>query len=166
MGKGQGMRHPYFLVALGLFSFAGMGILHKLGDRLRGRPLPIAVWAVVAAGLISGVRALTTHALALHPLPPPILLIAIPFGICTGLSLWMFQEGLRYGRIATSWLLINLSAGVPTVLSIVFYRETLGPKRILALLLVVVSMLLLWWDRRGASRALAGEQLTVTTEVL
>ena len=160
------MTSPYLFVLIGLFSFAAMGVIHKLGDRLGGRPLPIAIYAVLAAGLISGVRAVATHSVAVHPLPPPILLIAIPFGIATGLSLWLFQEGLRYGRIATSWLLINLSAGVPTVLSIIFYHEALGAKKVAVLLLIVISLLLLWWDRRSASEAEQAAETSVTTEVL
>ena len=39
------------------------------------------------------------------------------------IALWLFQRGLRYGRIATSWLLINLSSAVPTALSVIVYHE-------------------------------------------
>ena len=58
---------------------------------------------------------------------------------------------MRYGRISTSWLLINLSAAIPTVLSIVVYKEALSLRRALVLLMIVGSLLLLWWDRRKDS---------------
>jgi drug/metabolite transporter (DMT)-like permease len=72
---------------------------------------------------------------------------------------------LRHGSIATSWLLINLSAGVPTVLSIVFYREAVGWKKALVLVLVVVSLLLLWWDRRVRDEQ-PDTATAITTEVI
>ena len=89
-------------------------------------------------------------------------LIAIPFGAGAALALWLFQRGLRYGRIATSWLLINLSAGVPTVLSVVIYHEPLSTRRISVLLLIVVSLALLWWDRKqDMDKAQTGDMLPV-----
>ena len=143
------MTNPYLYALIALFSLAAMGIIHKLGDRYKTEPLPIALYAMIAAGVLSSIRAVATHTLALHPAPPRILLVALPFGASAALGLWLFQKGLRYGHIATSWLMDNLSAGIPTVLSIVFYHEQLGWKKASILLLIVVSLLLLWWDRRG-----------------
>jgi EamA domain-containing membrane protein RarD len=75
-------------------------------------------------------------------------LIALPFGGCAAAALWLFQRGLRYGRIATSWLLINLSAAIPTFLSVVVYREPLSLRKVSVLLLIMASLVLLWWDRK------------------
>jgi drug/metabolite transporter (DMT)-like permease len=143
------MTTAWLFAVLGLLSFAAMGIIHKIGDRLEAQPLPIVFYALITAGLLSGLRVLWSHAASTGFLPPRILLIALPFGGSAGLALWFFQKGLRYGSIATSWLMINLSAGVPTVLSVLFYREAIGWKKTLVLGLVVISLLLLWWDRRG-----------------
>jgi len=154
------MATAYIFLLLGLLSFAAMGIIHKIGDRRHAQPLPIALYALVAAGVLSSVRVVGTHALSSGSLSsgslssafalPPILLIALPFGAAAGLSLWFFQRGLRYGSIATSWLLINLSAGLPAVLSVLVYREALGWKKVLVLGLIVLALLLLWWDRRNS----------------
>jgi uncharacterized membrane protein len=160
------MTNPYLFALIALFSLAAMGIIHKIGDRCKTEPLPIALYAMVTAGVLSGVRALGTHTLALHPPPPRILLIALPFGASAALGLWLFQKGLRYGHIATSWLLVNLSAGIPTVFSIVFYHEQLGWRKASVLLLIVVSLLLLWWDRRGQSGQAQPASSYVSTEVL
>jgi drug/metabolite transporter (DMT)-like permease len=160
------MTTSYLLMAMGLLSFAAMGVIHKIGDRCGARPLPIALYALVTAGLLSAVRVLWTHSLSTSFLPPRILLVALPFGASAGLALWFFQTGLRHGSIATSWLLINLSAGVPTVLSIVFYREPVGWKKALVLVLIVVSLLLLWWDRRAVGESPDTETSVITTEVI
>ena len=159
------MTTSYLFMAIGLISFAAMGVIHKIGDRCDARPLPIALYALVTAGLLSALRVWWTHSLSAGPAPPRILLVAIPFGASAALALWFFQTGLRHGSIATSWLLINLSAGVPTVLSIVFYREPVGWKKALVLVLVLISLLLLWWDRR-ARDGQPNSATSIATEVI
>ena len=142
------MTTAYLFAALGLLSFAAMGIVHKIGDRLHGQPLPIALYAMVTAAACSALRVIWTHALPAGMKMPPLLLIALPFGVAAGLCLWFFQTGLRHGSISTSWLIINLSAGVPAVLSILVYHEVVSTKKAFGLALMVISLLLLWWDRR------------------
>lgn len=139
----------YALMATGLVCFASMGIIHKLGDRLHAQPLGIAMIAMTTATLISLASATLLQGDAIRTIPLTAILIALPFGASAGIALWVFQRGLRYGHIATSWLLINLSAGIPTTLSIFVYREPLTTRKMLVLLLVTISLLLLWWDRRG-----------------
>jgi drug/metabolite transporter (DMT)-like permease len=160
------MTNPYLYAVIALFSLAAMGIVHKLGDRYRTEPLPLTLYAMITAGVLSSIRALGTHTLVSHPPPPQILLVALPFGASAALGLWLFQKGLRYGHIATSWLLVNLSAGIPTVLSIVFYHEHLGWKKSSILLLIVISLLLLWWDRRGQTGPTRDASSYASTEVV
>ncbi|MBV9677684.1 MAG: EamA family transporter [Acidobacteriaceae bacterium] len=142
------MLAAYLLMAAGLVSFAGMGIVHKLGDRYGAQPLGIALFAMLTASAVSFLYTALFQGAAIHTIPPRVMLLAVPFGASAAIGLWLFQRGLRYGHIATSWLLINLSSGIPTVLSILFYREPLNLKRMLVFLLVIASLLLLWWDRR------------------
>ena len=139
----------YAFMAAGLVSFAAMGIVHKLGDRTGAQPLGIAMFAMMAASLVSFLCAVAFQGSAIRTIPATAILLALPFGASAALGLWMFQRGLRHGRIATSWLLINLSSGIPTLLSVVFYREALGIRKIIVLVLVIGSLLLLWWDRRA-----------------
>ena len=54
---------------------------------------------------------------------------AIPFGIAASIAILAFQAGVKHGNIATSWLAINLSAGIPTVASILIYDEPVGTAR-------------------------------------
>jgi drug/metabolite transporter (DMT)-like permease len=138
----------YLFMAGGLVSFAAMGIIHKLGDRSGAHPLGLTLIAMGTAALASLASALLFQGSAMRTVPWVAILIAIPFGASAAMGLWFFQQGLRHGRIATSWLLINLSAGIPTVLSLLFYHEPLTWRKAGVFALVVASLFLLWWDRR------------------
>jgi drug/metabolite transporter (DMT)-like permease len=137
----------YLFMAGGLIAFASMGIIHKLGDRSKAHPLGLSLIAMGVASAASFIYAALFQG-SVQTMPRFTMLLALPFGASAGLGLWFFQQGLRYGRIATSWLLINLSAGVPTVLSMIFYREPFTLRKLCVFLLVIASLLLLWWDRR------------------
>ncbi|MFN7996672.1 MAG: hypothetical protein U0Q18_23875 [Bryobacteraceae bacterium] len=138
----------YWFLLFGLLSFAAMGIIHKLGDRHACNALHIALFTMATSCVLSLIYAAVGERASLMSWKVAVPSIAIPFGACAGAALWFFQRGLRFGRIATSWLLINLSSGVPTVLSVVVYREPLNRKKLIVLLLIAVSLILLWWDRR------------------
>ena len=86
-------------------------------------------------------------------LPLPALLVAALCGTCATLAILNFQHAVRYGKISTSWLLINLSTAVPTVLSIVVYREHVSVKRAFGLGLATIALFLLWYERRQEERA-------------
>jgi hypothetical protein len=62
-------------------------------------------------------------------------------------ALWSFQEGIKHGKIATSWLIINLSSAIPTVLSIVIYDEPINLKKVGILGMIVAAIVLVWLDR-------------------
>lgn len=138
----------YWFMLVALFSFGAMGIVHKIGDRRVCNPMHIALFTMATAFVLSVLYAVISQPASVHSWKPAVPLIALPFGACAAAALWIFQRGLRYGRIATSWLLINLSAAIPTVLSVVIYHEPMNPRKVSILLLVVISLVLLWWDRR------------------
>lgn len=138
----------YWFMLVGLLSFASMGIIHKLGDRHACDAMHIALFTMATSAVLSLIYAAITQQASLISWNYAVPLIALPFGASAAAALWLFQRGLRYGRIATSWLLINLSAAVPTVLSVVVYHEPLNLKKVSVLLLIVLSLLLLWWDRK------------------
>lgn len=137
-----------WFVLLSLLSFAGMGVLHKLGDRLECNSLYISLFTMGSSCLITTTMTMLRGGADLASTPTQVMLVALPFGISAAVALWIFQKGLRFGRIATSWLLINLSSAVPTILSVLIYHEPLSIRKMLVLVLVVASLLLLWWDRR------------------
>jgi drug/metabolite transporter (DMT)-like permease len=138
----------YWFMVVALFSFAAMGIVHKIGDRYACSPLHIALFTMAISSLLSLINVGVAQRASLVSWKTAVPLIALPFGACAASALWLFQRGLRYGRIATSWLLINLSAAIPTVLSVVVYHERLSPRKVSVLLLIAASLVLLWWDRK------------------
>ncbi len=142
------MAAGYWFMFFGLLSFAGMGIVHKLGDRYACNTLHIALFTMATSCVLSFLNAALWQRESSLSWNAAAVLIALPFGASAAIALWLFQRGLRYGRIATSWLLINLSSAVPTALSVVVYREPLTLKKVSVLALIVVSLVLLWLDRK------------------
>jgi drug/metabolite transporter (DMT)-like permease len=138
----------YWYMVMALFSFAAMGIIHKVGDRYSCNPLHIALFTMGTACVLSTTYVLVAHRESLSSWRTEVPLIALPFGACAAAALWLFQRGLRYGRIATSWLLINLSSAIATVLSVIVYREPMTLRKVSVLALIVASLVLLWWDRK------------------
>ena len=141
--------HIYMLLAL--LSFSMLGVLHKVADVQQGRPPAInALLAVSSLVMVFGFVLMGT---AGGPAVPRVVaLVAIPFGISASVAILAFQAGVKHGHIATSWLAINLSAGIPTVASILIYDEPVGTTKALALALIPVSMFLLWQDKKQQER--------------
>ena len=134
------------LVALGL-----IGIFHKIADQYRCRPRAISVSIFFWAGLFTVVYLIATGKTALvGETPGKLYLVAGVCGFLAAAAILAFQAGLRYGKgkIATSWVVINLSTALPTILSIVIYKEAVSPGKIVGLILVVVAVLLLWKDKQ------------------
>jgi len=142
------MPSGYWFMLFALLSFAAMGIIHKLGDRYMCNALHIALFTMATSCALSFANAALWQRESLVSWNATVVLMALPFGAGAAIALWLFQRGLRYGRIATSWLLINLSAAVPTALSVVVYHEPLTLKKASVFVLIVLSLLLLWWDRK------------------
>ena len=134
----------YFLVFWSLFSYGILGICHKLAERKRCRPQPLA--AVLMLGGFLGMNVFVLLA-AGYSIPPKALYTALICGTIALCALWAFQEGIKHGKIATSWLIINLSAAIPTVASIVVYQEAVSLKKLGILGLIVIAIVLVWLDR-------------------
>jgi EamA domain-containing membrane protein RarD len=136
-------------MVLGLLSFSALGVLHKVADVKQSRPSAINAllftWSLLFVFLFVALGNPTGPAV-----PARVATIAIPFGIAASVAILAFQAGIKHGNIATSWLAINLSSGIPTVASIVVYDEKLTLVKAIALSLIPVSMFLLWKDKKEA----------------
>jgi EamA domain-containing membrane protein RarD len=141
------MTAGHIYMALGLVSFGLLGVLHKVADVQRSRPSPINALLASASLLFVLVFVLTRTASG-PAVPMRVATIALPFGAAASVAILAFQAGVKHGHIATSWLAINLSAGIPTVASILIYDEPVSVAKALALALIPVSMLLLWKDKK------------------
>jgi drug/metabolite transporter (DMT)-like permease len=145
------MRYLHLLLAVG--SLGTLGMLHKVADHRRCRPQAINLLLFLCASFMLGLTAfIRSGPAAVFALPGRVLAIGAMCGMCAGLAILNFQHAVRFGKISTSWLLINLSMAVPTALSIVIYREQVTPKRGLSMTLTVAALVLLWIDRRQEER--------------
>ncbi len=144
------MTQGYLYTLLALVSFGALGVFHKLADTFHARPSSINAllyaWSLLFAAITLAIKPGGWGA------PGGVATLAIPFGVSASIAILAFQAGIRHGDIATSWLAINLSSGVPTVASILIYHEPVGWKRALALCVIPVSMGLLWKDKRDAEK--------------
>ena len=139
----------YFYLLLGLISLGGLGVLHKVADHQACRPAAVNMFLFLWAGLVSvGILLAKVGPERSFSVPWRIIAVAAVCGGFSSVAILTLQQALRHGKISTSWLVINLSTAIPTVLSIVIYREEVGLRRSFSFLLVVASLLLLWWDRK------------------
>ena len=136
----------YSFLALAVLCFCGLGVLHKVADFQKCRPSAINAYLFFWACLF-----ITIYTLFLGSslkTPREVTGVAIFCGLCASVAILSFQIGVRHGNISTSWLVINLSTAVPTVLSIVIYREEVGLRRAVALIAIVLSLIFLWKDKQ------------------
>jgi drug/metabolite transporter (DMT)-like permease len=151
----------YLLVFWSLFSYGLLGICHKLAERKHCRPEPLSGMLMFIGFLAMNVSVFMKKGYAV---PGKVLVLALICGSISLCALWTFQEGIKYGKIATSWLIINLSAAIPTVLSIVIYRESMSLKKIGILVMIVAAIVLVWLDRLEDARLLqAGASQSAAT---
>lgn len=136
---------PFYMLGA-LASFSLIGVAAKVADTRRCRPAAMYALVYLWAAAMAGISAVAFRGAALAA-PGAVWRIAVPFGMCAALGGIALQIGIRYGKISTSWLIINLSAAIPTVGSVLLYHEPVSPRKVLVLALVTASMLLLWKDK-------------------
>src|SRR5262245_47388620 len=107
----------YSFLALAVLCFCGLGLLHKVADFQKCRPSFINAYLFFWACLFMTVY---TFSIGVSiKAPARVTGVAIVCGLCASVAILAFQIGIRFGKISTSWLIINLSTAVPTVLSII-----------------------------------------------
>lgn len=143
----EGVSLGYVYMILSLTCFALIGIVAKYADVQGCKPSAVYTLAYTWALLFSFLFVVFSG--AHFYVPTVVYAVALPFGAASAIGGIVFMAGIRYGKISTSWLIINLSAAIPAVGSIVIYHEKMNSKKIAVLLLAVVSVLLLWKDKQA-----------------
>ncbi len=141
------MTSGVIFLCLALVSFAGMGVLHKIGDRFHCQPLVVAAITMTTGLVAALVSSLGSEGARDSSFPWTVFGLAVPFGLFAAAAVWTFQAGVKHGPISTSWLLLNLSVAIPTSLSIVLYHEPVTTRKGVALGMIVVAIVLMWWDQ-------------------
>jgi drug/metabolite transporter (DMT)-like permease len=140
------MGYLYMIISLTCFGF--IGICAKLAD-MRGCK-PVAVYTLAYGwSLLFGAVFVMFFRGADFRVPMVIYVIALPFGVASVIGGMVFLAGIRYGKISTSWLIINLSAAIPAVASVVLYHEQVNARRIAVVALAAVAVVLLWKDKQS-----------------
>lgn len=137
--------YAFLLMAVG--SFGMLGVAHKIADHRGCRAEAINVFLFLGAAIAMALISLTSGH-RFDTVPAIASATALCCGFLASLAILNFQHGIRYGKISTSWLVINLSAALPTVLSIILYHEGVSARRAAGLGLAIVALLLLWLERR------------------
>jgi len=137
----------YLLLLTSLAAFGMLGIFHKIADHPGCRPKMIAVILLFWGGVMTTLYTAAANAKGLV-FPGPVLLIGSCGGALCGLTLFGFQTGLRLGKISTSWLILNLSIGIPILLSVFLFGEKVNVGKIIGILLVLAAVVMMWMDKR------------------
>lgn len=135
----------YFFVFWSLFSYGVLGVCHKLAERKACRTQPLAAMLLLSASI--GMSAIILFGTRRYTIPAKGFYLSIICGAIALTALLALQEALKYGKIATSWLIINLSSAIPTVGSILVYNEPVNLKKIFILALIAIAIVLVWMDR-------------------
>jgi len=146
------LRSGHIFMFLGLLSFGLLGVFHKLADVREASPKAITAVLYLASLVFVLVTLVATQKGTPLVGDGRILAIGLPFGLFAGIAILAFQAGIRHGDITTSWLVINLSSAIPTVASILVYKEAVTPTKAIALILIPIAILLLWKERRESDR--------------
>lgn len=141
------MNFGYLFLLLSLAAFGTLGIFHKIADHPDCRPKMTALllffWGAVFSAIYTGVF----DEIGIQ-FPARVVMIGGCTGAVAALSLFVFQTALRYGKISTSWLIINLTSAVPVVVSIVLFNEKLNSSKSIGIVLAFAAIVMLWLDKR------------------
>src|SRR6478672_3772426 len=136
-----------FLIAA-IVAFGTLGIFHKVADHPDCRPKMTALLLHFWGGVLSVIYISVADHHGFH-FPRAVVLIGSCTGLIAALTLFIFQTGLKFGKISTSWLIINLTTAVPILISIVVFHEKLSASKGVGVLLVFAAIVMLWLDKRA-----------------
>jgi drug/metabolite transporter (DMT)-like permease len=130
-----------------LAGFSLLGILHKVADHPSCRPRMITMLLLLWGAVLTAAYTAAFDPRGLR-MPAAVLGMGAAAGGAASLALFAFQASLRYGKISTSWLLLNLCVAVPVLISITVYGEKLTATKVGGVVMVFVAIVLMWWDKR------------------
>ena len=139
---------------LGALSFGLLGTVLKVAERRKADAAGLVVSAYAWPALFMLARTLLLKAGG-H-FPAKVFVIAVIFGACAAVASLAFQVSIRFGKVTVGWLMMNLSSGVPAVVSVCMYHEELTVLKVVALGLVLVSISFLSWGQVIERRAATG----------
>jgi drug/metabolite transporter (DMT)-like permease len=137
----------YFFLMASLVGFGVLGIFHKLADHPDCRPPIIAAILFFGGAVLTILWTTFVEPKGLR-FPREVLIIGSVGGTFSGLAIFAFQTGLKFGKISTSWLVINLSMSIPILLSIFLFHERVNWIKCVGIVLVLTAIALMWRDKK------------------
>ena len=140
--------YSYAYLGMAVASLGMLGVVHKVADHRHCRPEAVNMMIFLAAApIVFAVSFWRFGPANTLNVPAVAWATALVCGFMAAFATLNFQHGIRHGKISTSWLIINLSTALPTVLSIAIYKEAVTRRRALGLLLAVAALFILWLER-------------------
>lgn len=144
------MRSGVLMSILGALSFGLLGCVSKIAERRKCNPSALVVWVSGWAALAMLGRSLTLTGRV--PMTWPVLALAVACGTCAAVAYLAFQTSIEIGKVTLGWLMMNLSAGVPALVSIWLYNEKYTLLKSIAFGLAAISLFCLFQGNRLEAR--------------
>ncbi len=138
----------YFFLLSSIVAFGLLGIFHKVADHPQCRPKMTALLLHFWGGVLALIYTYFFDSRGMV-FPREVIVIGCCTGLVASLTLFVFQTALKYGKISTSWLIINLTAAVPVLISMFVFKEQIGSTKAFGIALVFAAMVMLWLDKRA-----------------
>ncbi len=149
------MNPGILMCVLGAVSFGLLGSVSKLAERRQCNSSALILWMATWAALF-----MLGKSVVQAPRVQPgwaMIGLGLGFGVCAILAYLAFQVSIGIGKVTVGWLFMNLSAGVPALVSIWFYGERMTPLKTIAFGLALVSLFCLFQGNRLETREEAHE---------
>ena len=147
------MQAGVLMAVLGALCFGLLGCISKVAERKKCNPSALVMWVFGWAALVMLGRSLTLSGRA--PITWPITALAVACGICAAVAYLAFQTSIAIGKVTLGWLMMNLSAGIPALVSLWLYREKFTGLKAVAFGLAALSLLCLFQGNRLEAQASA-----------
>ncbi len=150
------MKTGVLMSILGALAFGLLGCVSKIAERKKCNPSALVVWVFGWAVLAMLGRSLTLNS-RVH-MTWPVVVLAAACGICAAVAYFAFQTSIAIGKVTLGWLMMNLSAGVPALVSIWLYHEKFTVLKAIAFGMAALSLFCLFQGNRLEARSLACEE--------
>ncbi len=132
---------------LAMVCFGALGSVSKLAERSNCDSSLLVVFLFGWATLATGLR--TILAGLAFSMPLRAIAVAVICGICASVAYLAFQSSIAYGNVASGWLVMNVSAGIPALASIVIFHEAVSLIKLVALILAAIAVFFVFIGRKA-----------------